>query len=1134
MIFRSGPGRTKLSLHKHRRRLLPSDASADSAAPAAFDETLVNPSLDLPPKKDEPEAFDQTLVNPPSNPDDSDNTAQMNATLVKPTDEPVRGAGRDPEAADQTLVNDLKPAADSGITGVDSQVESVKPVTAVQPDGARTEPRDHGRPTADADRLSPSADTKSVRIPSFKAAGDRYEVLGTLGRGGMGVVYKARHRQLNRLVALKMILSGAHAAPETLMRFKIEAEAVAKLQHPNIVQIFDIGQRDGHPYFSLEYLDGGSLHQKLDGAPQQPKQAATTIETLARAIHFAHQHGIVHRDMKPANVLVGTDGTLKITDFGLAKQLDVEDSGQTGTEAILGTPTYMAPEQAAGLTKNVGPAADTYALGAMLYEMLTGRPPFRGTTVMETLQQVQFIEPVQPRRLQPNAPLDLQTICLKCLNKQPNKRYASAEALADDLRAYLENRPIKARPTSAIERVFKWMRRQPMQAALAAVIFVALCGLIFGIGHNMRQQSVLIGQETALRLKAQENEGLAVKAKNEEKKATEAEKKRREDAENAKVAIQKESVEKEKQRQRATANFIQARAAVDQLTILAQQSLVDRPGLEKVREELLDRVVVFYKKFIETNTEENLALDKGQAYRRLGDVQQMLGKNTDAAVSYRQACDSFTDLLAKDPKAEAARRDLAETSISRWVVLTDLGKQDLVAKVLGEAHAALTTLHKDYPTKARYVLDLAMCENDFAISAYLAGKLSDAEAHAQDALKYLSDMQGPNDSDPSVRLERARAHGALGLLYTAQAGKSEKPEDERTRAGDQFAQALLEMKPLVERFPDTTKYIKELGEVYTNLGTLWRVRGDETQALAIYKVAIKLFGDLSKQYPDVTDYRHLAALNRSNRGDLLGQQMQFDAARSDLDAAIEALGRLAADFPKRPIYRFGQAQTYNRLGVLLEADQQRERARQAWERAEKLLEDLARANPKRGEYRKELERTLAFLIHFHKRQAEEFVNAKQWADTVTEFTQLVELRSKMAQLSPDDEKNKDGLASARLALAANQMHAGNLVEAEQILAELQKNREDVPTGWGKWHEVAKVAYACMERADRDLSVSAEVRNRLRESRTEQCRSLLHNAIEHNEDIVLGDDDFKTLPRQPGLQRDIRGNRAEAREGRRTT
>jgi serine/threonine-protein kinase len=287
-----------------------------------------------------------------------------------------------------------------------------------------------------------------------------YEILGVLGRGGMGVVYKARQLGLNRLVALKMILAGSHASTEELLRFQIEAEAIADLQHPNIVQVYDSGQRDGRPFFSLEFIEGGSLQQKLDGNPRDPRETARLVVMLARAMDYAHRRGIVHRDLKPANILLTTDGQPKITDFGLAKRLAEGDGGQTGTEAILGTPTYMAPEQAQGKTREVGPAADVYALGAILYDLLTGRPPFKGNTALDTLHMVQTAEPVPPTRWQRRLPRDLETICLKCLEKEPGKRYLSAAALADDLQAFLDGLPIQARPTTTWERTWKWARRR--------------------------------------------------------------------------------------------------------------------------------------------------------------------------------------------------------------------------------------------------------------------------------------------------------------------------------------------------------------------------------------------------------------------------------------------------------------------------------------------------------------------------------------------------------------------------------------------------------------------------------------------------------------------------------------------------
>jgi len=317
-----------------------------------------------------------------------------------------------------------------------------------------------------------------------------YEILGELGRGGMGVVYQARQVKLNRDVALKMILAGQHAGAESAARFLAEAEAVAKLQHPNIVQIFHIDEHAGYPYFEMEYVGGGSLADGLDGTPRPPREAARLIETLADAMAEAHRQGVVHRDLKPGNILLTREGVPKVADFGLAKLLNVE-SGLTRTDSIMGSPSYMAPEQAEGKTKDVGPAADIYALGAILYELLTGRPPFRGATVLETLEQVKTVEPVPPSRLVPGLPRDLETIALKCLQKDPAKRYGSAAALAEDLRRYQAGEPIVARPVGPVERAWRWCKRNPALAALAAaVVAVALGATLAAFQFRALSQSL--------------------------------------------------------------------------------------------------------------------------------------------------------------------------------------------------------------------------------------------------------------------------------------------------------------------------------------------------------------------------------------------------------------------------------------------------------------------------------------------------------------------------------------------------------------------------------------------------------------------------------------------------------------------
>jgi tRNA A-37 threonylcarbamoyl transferase component Bud32/tetratricopeptide (TPR) repeat protein len=305
-----------------------------------------------------------------------------------------------------------------------------------------------------------------------------YEILGLLGQGGMGVVYKARQKAANRVVALKMILGG-FADDKARARFSTEAHAVARLQHPNVVQVFEVCEHRGLPFFSLEFCAGGALEARLHATPLPPAEAARLMETLARAVHHAHERGIVHRDLKPGNVLLTEDGTPKIADFGLAKKLD--ETGLTQTE-VVGSPPYMAPEQTSGKSKEIGPATDVYALGAILYECLTGRPPFKAATAWDTLKQVLNDDPVPPRQLNSGTPRDLETICLKCLQKEPEKRYASAADLAEDLRRFQARVPIVGRPVGRIERAWSWSRRNPKDAALIGaglLAFVAGLAIFF-------------------------------------------------------------------------------------------------------------------------------------------------------------------------------------------------------------------------------------------------------------------------------------------------------------------------------------------------------------------------------------------------------------------------------------------------------------------------------------------------------------------------------------------------------------------------------------------------------------------------------------------------------------------------------
>ena len=335
------------------------------------------------------------------------------------------------------------------------------------------------------DPESPPAADASVAVPHPaelpQVPGYRVEAL--LGRGGMGVVYRAWHLRLNRAVALKMLLAGPSARPEELERFLRESQAIASLGHPNIVQVYDIGDVEGRPYFTMELVEGGNLADQTRGVPQPAHQAAARVATLAEAIHAAHQSGIVHRDLKPVNILLTRDGTPKVTDFGLARRLEGEE-GLTLSGVPVGTPSYMAPEQVRGNRQAIGPATDVYALGAILYELLTGRPPFRAEGATATLQQVLTDEPVSPTRLNPQVPRDLTTICLKCLSKEPHRRYAGAAALAEDLRRFLRGEHIAARRAGRLERLARWARRSPAAAALLAITLL-VATMLLGAGGSL-------------------------------------------------------------------------------------------------------------------------------------------------------------------------------------------------------------------------------------------------------------------------------------------------------------------------------------------------------------------------------------------------------------------------------------------------------------------------------------------------------------------------------------------------------------------------------------------------------------------------------------------------------------------------
>jgi tetratricopeptide (TPR) repeat protein len=541
----------------------------------------------------------------------------------------------------------------------------------------------------------------------------------------MGIVYKARQMGLNRIVALKMIRAGRYAEPGELARFRQEAEAVARLQHPHIVQIHEIGTADGRPYFSLEYVEGGSLAGKLNGAPLPAPLAARLLEALAGAVHYAHERGVIHRDLKPHNVLLSFSGgsqnragppqapfcepplnevVPKVADFGLAKQLDGGES-QTETGAILGTPSYMAPEQAWGKTKigSIGPAADVWALGAILYECLTGRPPFRGESAVDTLQQVVDQEPVPPSRLNPKVPRDLETICLKCLQKAPARRYPSAGALGEDLGRFRRGEPIQARPVGRLERAWRWCRRNRLAASLAVGLVLVFLAGFGGVLWEWRQ--AVLHERDALRARDEAN-------------------KERTKADAAAAKAEKEGTRASKAAAKAEAinNFL--------INDLLKAPRPDELGRAVTLRQALDAAEPRIARAFAAQPEVEASLrgTLGKSYFLLGALPPAEKQFRKALAIYRRA------LPADDPRTLLAINDLA-------TLLQEQCKYDQAEALHREALDGLTRVRgPDHE-------ETLIAVHNLATMLYYQGKLAEAEPHMRHVLKVCLRKLGPTHKE---------------------------------------------------------------------------------------------------------------------------------------------------------------------------------------------------------------------------------------------------------------------------------------------------------------------------------------------------------------------------------------------------
>jgi serine/threonine protein kinase/tetratricopeptide (TPR) repeat protein len=873
-----------------------------------------------------------------------------------------------------------------------------------------------------------------------------YDILRELGQGGMGVVYQARHLTLNRLVALKMIRAGEQARPADLARFRAEAQAVARLQHPNIVQIHEIGEVQGRPFLALEFVAGGSLAQRLAGTPQPAASAAELVETLARAMDHAHRHGVVHRDLKPANVLLVSGGVVssewskdssptthhspltthqpKIADFGLAKKLDEE--GQTQSGAILGTPPYMAPEQASGGMDAVGPLVDVYALGAILYELLTGRPPFRGTTALETLLQVRSQEPVPPTRLQPSCPRDLETICLKCLQKPPHRRYTSAEELAADLRRFRAGEPIIARPVGRGERAWRWCRRKPAVAALLAVVALLVV-------TGVPALALLWWQAEANYDKAEE---------------------RLVEVGRQKVAAEQNLTKAQLEYNRAEKNLKDNRQLTREHFIkLSQIELSKHPGTQKFQKELLEKALAYFQQFLDQHPSDPVMRNEvAEAHFRVAMITSRIGRGDQAVKSYQAACALFEQLRREGGAGYALLTDLGGAYNNIGLLETDRGQWQAAQSALQKGLAVRKELLQAHPGDLRCQINLGHSYLNLGNVLRKTDQSAAAAESYEEACRLLRPPadQGAADAmrglatalnnlshmyqEKGQREAAVSAHREASALYlklvTALGGDDELHAEQaavdrdslgilefaagrlpQARQAHEAACAIL--APLVEANPDVTRYRGELARILLNLGLTQQDLGQWPQAQQSYEQAQAHLAHLVKIDAECTDFQRLLALSHNYVGDTQRLLRKWDPSQRSHEQALAIQEQLVRTHPGVSAFRCDLARSHNYLGLLHGDRGEVGKALACHDEARKIQRALVDGQPTVLEYQVALARSHMEIGHLQVRK-----NASLALESYEEARKLQE---KLVAAQPGTPAYLD-------ALAANWNHIGILLE----------------------------------------------------------------------------------------------------------
>lgn len=754
------------------------------------------------------------------------------------------------------------------------------------------------RPPADRSQASPAMSMPptagAARAPARRFG--NYDLVDTIAKGGMGIVYKAKHLKLNRIVALKMILSGKFADDFEVQRFYLEAEAAAKLRHPNIVGIHDIGECEGQHYFSMDYIEGKSLADLLKDQALAPQHAAQLLQTIAAAMHYAHTEGVVHRDLKPSNVLLDAAGSPLITDFGLAKQVQGGggQSQMTMAGTVVGTPSYMPPEQAEGRIEQVNVISDVYSLGAILYELLSGRPPFRGAGVMETLKQVIENEPVALRVLSPAIPRDLETICHKCLQKEPEKRYATAKELADELGRFLRGEPILAQPISPLARGWRWCKRNPVVATTSAA---ALLGLVLALG------ATTVGY----------------------------------------VQVSAALAESEESRR-------QAMAAVDDLfTQVSENTLLNKPGLQPLRKELLGRALSYYQRFLEQRQGDPRVQDElASAHFRIGLITEAI-ESTDQALPLYETARSMQEKLVKATPNRPARLEAYGNTLNALGTALATKKQHAEAQEhYATAAEVRTQLTKLEPGNSEYQRLLANTYMNLGVS--LRGSGDRAAAREQFVRAQEIRRAALRSDADNWKLHRDLGKGNYGLASLA------RQEGNITDAQSQYSAAADEFELVVQRDAADLENRRLLSVCYRLLGDLASV-DDVAAARTWYEKARARLKPLAEQNPEVVDYQVELAGLELNRGYLDGDDGKSEAAIAAFGEACRILAPLGEATSALPRHRRDLAMAWRALGSEQVHSGLREVGLTNLRRARDELKKLATEFPDDLDYSQQLQET---------------------------------------------------------------------------------------------------------------------------------------------------------------------------------